>query len=262
VNKKKCPKCGEENPAEAVMCWACYTPLAGAAPATAGGPAGAAQGAAPINVGEDGEKKKIPPWQLGVVGAALLAGLFVGVRAIMPSSASDDGDEETTETKKPDGEKTPDAAPAPAVAPSAAMPVVPTGPGTVAVAPLKAPFDIVVPPNPKISVATMAIVPTEANSSGPQAAALAAYTRRQYSNSSKSWSKFYVYVFSDAQSGQFFADYQIKRKGAPLEDSDFSFLANLWSSCLARYEYTPGKGVERVVYPSKSPSGWWYQRNQ
>ena len=24
-----CPKCGEENPAEAVMCWACYTPLHG-----------------------------------------------------------------------------------------------------------------------------------------------------------------------------------------------------------------------------------------
>ncbi|RYG70864.1 hypothetical protein EON80_06595 [bacterium] len=26
---KKCPKCGEDNPAEAVMCWACYTPLSG-----------------------------------------------------------------------------------------------------------------------------------------------------------------------------------------------------------------------------------------
>ena len=27
---QKCPKCGEENPAEAVMCWACYTPLSAA----------------------------------------------------------------------------------------------------------------------------------------------------------------------------------------------------------------------------------------
>lgn len=29
-----CPKCGEGNPAEAVMCWACYTPLSGAQPGT------------------------------------------------------------------------------------------------------------------------------------------------------------------------------------------------------------------------------------
>lgn len=251
------------------MCWACYTPLSGAAPSPAGaGPAGATKGAAPTAKGEAGEKKKIPPWQMGVLGVALLGGLFVGVRAMMPTSASDDGGESTEAAKTSDGEKTDDGekkgggGTAPSVAqPTAAMPVVSTGGGTVAVAPLKAPFDILVPPNPKISVATMAIVPTEANSSGPQAAALAAYTRRQYTDHSRAWSKFYVYVFSDAQSGQYFADYQIKRKGAPLDESDFSFLANLWSNCLARYEYTPGKKTERVLYPSKNPSGWWYQRN-
>ena len=29
--QKQCPKCGEKNPAEAVMCWACYTSLSGGA---------------------------------------------------------------------------------------------------------------------------------------------------------------------------------------------------------------------------------------
>jgi len=36
MNMQTCPKCGEANPDEAVMCWACYTPLSekGAARAT------------------------------------------------------------------------------------------------------------------------------------------------------------------------------------------------------------------------------------
>jgi len=32
VDEKDCPKCGEDNPEEAVMCWACYTPLGAPAP--------------------------------------------------------------------------------------------------------------------------------------------------------------------------------------------------------------------------------------
>jgi hypothetical protein len=262
VNKKKCPKCGEENPAEAVMCWACYTPLAGSPAGAGAAPAGAAPGVAPAATGEK-EKTKIPPWQMGVLGVGLLAALFVGARTLMPASSSDDdgGDTETTsdsgDTKPPeDGASTPDTP-----APTAVNPVVISSNGTASVMPDKAPFSIVVPPNPRLSVGTMAILPTEANTSGPQAAALAAYTRRQYSSRVKSWDTLYIYVFSDAKSASYFADYQKRRKGAALNTSDYSFLANLWSSCLARYEYSAssgGKRVERVLYPSKNPSGWWY----
>jgi hypothetical protein len=265
VNKKKCPKCGEENPAEAVMCWACYTPLAGAAPiGTAGAaPTGAVKGAAPVVGEEAGEKPKIPPWQMGIVGVGLLAALYFGVRAVMPSSASDDDSGDTTTQTTTD--RPPDAGGNPgAPAPSPSNPVVISSSGTAQVMPDKAPFTIAVPPNPKLSVATMAIVPTDAATSGPGAAALAAYTRRQYTARIDSWNTLYIYVFSDAQSAQYFADYQKHRKGAPLGPSDYSYLANLWGSCLARYEYSTaggGKHVERVLYPSKNPSGWWYSRN-
>lgn len=262
MNKKKCPKCGEENPAEAVMCWACYTPLSGGGAVAA--PTGAAVGAAPVASGEAGEKKKIPPWQLGIIGVGLLGGLFVGARAMMPASSSDDDDGgDTTESKPADGGGEEKPADPPAGAPpTAANPVVPSASGNSVVMPDKAPFTITVPPNPKISVATMAIVPNEATTSGPQAAALAAYTRRQYSSRMKLWSSFYIYVFSDEKSAQYFAEYQKRRNGAPLREADFTFLGNLWNSCLARYEYSlsGGKRVERVLYPSKNPGGWWYGR--
>jgi hypothetical protein len=72
VASKKCPKCGEDNPAEAVMCWACYTPLsaAGGAPlgataamsagALAQGPMGKA-GSGPTPVEGEKEKKPVDP---------------------------------------------------------------------------------------------------------------------------------------------------------------------------------------------------------
>lgn len=251
------------------MCWACYTPLAGAATGAApagAGPAGAAKGAAPAAVGDDGEKKKIPPWQLGVIGVGLLAAIYVGARSVMPPSGGDDEDgAETPAEAAPKTDEGGGAEPAPApAAPTAANPVVISSSGTAAVMPDKAPFTIVVPPNPRISVATMAIVPTEDGTSGPQAAALAAYTRRQYTAHLKSWSTLYVYVFSDQKSAEYFAEYQKRRRGAPLAHSDYSQLSNLWTTCLARYEYSAaggGKRVERVLYPSKNPNGWWYSRN-
>ena len=240
------------------MCWACYTPLSGAAGGGAS-PAGAAKGAAPAASGEAGDKPKIPPWQIGILGVGLLAGIYVGVKAVMPASVSDEDGEETPTESAP-AEPPPADSPAPAAAPTVNNPVViNNNTGTAAVMPSKAPFDIVIPPNPKLSVATMAIVPTEATSSGPQAAALAAYTRRQYTRI-KSWNTIYIYVFSDAKSAQYFAEYQIRRKGAPLTDTDLSTLQNLWSSCLARYEYTPARRIERVLYPSRNPGGWWYDR--
>jgi hypothetical protein len=107
----------------------------------------------------------------------------------------------------------------------------------------------------------MAIIPTEPGTSGPRGAALAAYTRRLYRARLKSWNTLYIYVFADEYTAQSFADYQKRRKGAPLDDDDYSYLSTLWGSCLTRYEYWPAKHVERVLYPSKNPSGWWYARS-
>ncbi len=264
MSQKKCPKCGELNPPEAVMCWACYTPLSG--PASAAGAAAPAGKAAPKQ--SDDEKKKSPPWQMGVVGVALLGGIFVGVRTMMPASSSVDEETETgtTDTKRP-GE--PGDSPNQPSAPTTSSPSAPPAPARAAApagssvpAPQEAPFTVVVPPNPRRSVGTMAIVPTDGTSSGPQAAALAAYTRRQYKGRTKQWTSLYIYVFSDNRGAEYFASYMKRRKGAELTESDFSYLTNLWGSVLTRYEYTTynGKRVERALYPSKNPDGWWNEK--
>lgn len=259
VNKKKCPKCGEENPAEAVMCWACYTPLSGSSAAS---PAGAAPGgrSAPAATANADEKPKIPPWQLAVIGIGVLLAAGLGVRTLMPADSEDTEDDSTPPAAATANDPQPGAPPP---APEAVVSAAPQGGGAVVVTPTEAPFTIVVPPNPKLSVATMAIVPTDNTTSGPMAASYAAYVRRQYSAQAKNWSTLYIYVFSDAQSAQYFANLMKRRRGAALTESDMSSLSTLWSSTLARYEYSTerGKRVERVQYPSKNPSGWWY-RNQ
>ena len=127
--------------------------------------------------------------------------------------------------------------------------------GSSSVTPTEAPYKIVVPPNPRMATATMAIVPTDRNVSGSQAASYAAYVRRQLGATSR-WSTIYIYVFSDETAAKTFGDFMRQRRGAPLSSSDYATLSNLWSSTLARYEYSRGK--ERVLYPSKNPSGWWY----
>ena len=241
------------------MCWACYTPLSGDGP----GP-GSAQNRAAAAKDTEEDKKKIPPWQLGVIGVALLGGIFVGVRTMMPASSSDgeEGDPPTAVGTDSGGPAAPPGTPpGPGGMPSPG-PSMTSSPGGVP-APQEAPYKIVVPPNPRQSVATMAIVPTDSGLSGTQAAALAAYTRRQYKGNTKKWSSFYIYVFSDAQSAQYFADYMKSRKGAPLSTSDYSYLSSLWGSVLTRYEYSTsnGKRVEKAVYPSKNPSGWWNERS-
>lgn len=238
------------------MCWACYTPLSTESAAAGAAAPGKAQAAAKSS---DEEKKKIPPWQMGVIGVALLGGIFVGVRAMSPSSSADE--EETSATETAAANTASDSTPA-ATTPATSSPspaAAPPPPGGAVPAPKEAPFTIVVPPNPRLSVATMAIVPTDGTSSGPQAAALAAYTRRQYQGRTKQWRSLYIYVFSDNDSAEYFAAYMKRRKGAALTDSDYSYLSNLWGSVLTRYEYTTykGKRVERALYPSKNPGNWW-----
>lgn len=239
------------------MCWACYTPLSGAATVSAG-TTSAATSASHAATGEEGEKKAIPPWQLGIIGVGLLLAIGIGVRSMMPASSS--GDEGTSidipvQDPGPVGE-----APAPASPPSSSTPNM--SPGSGQVPPVEAPFKILLPPNPRLSVATMAIIPTQSGVSGAMAASYAAYARRQYGGQAKNWNTLYIYVFSDAQSAQAFAKVMRRRRGATLTDSDYSSLSSLWSSALVRYEYSTrgGRNAERVLYPSKNPSGWWYGR--
>ena len=244
------------------MCWACYTPLSG--PISAPGAAAPTGKAAPRQQEDDEEKKKIPPWQLGLVGVALLGGIFVGVRTMTPSSSAN-GEETETATKETDAGDTDNSAtstpsPSPSLPPSA--PAGPAPAGSVVPAPQEAPFTVIVPPNPRRSIGTMAIVPTDGTSSGPQAAALAAYTRRQYKGRTKQWTSLYIYVFADTQSAEYFASYMKRRKGATLAESDYLYLSNLWGSVLTRYEYTTykGKRVERALYPFRNPTGWWNEK--
>ena len=262
MNKKKCPKCGEDNPPEAVMCWACYTPLS--TPTGVSGAPGAPAGKAAPKQADD-EKKKIPPWQMGVIGVALLGGAFIGVRTMMPASSSNGEETETTTTQTKntddDSESTgAPSAPSPSAPPITSSAVAPAG--SAVPAPQEAPFTVIVPPNPRRAIGTMAIVPTDGTSSGPQAAALAAYTRRLYKGRTKQWTSLYIYVFSDTQSAEYFAAYMKRRRGAALTESDYSYLSTMWNSVLARYEYTTynGKRVERALYPSKNPGGWWNER--
>lgn len=252
MNKKKCPKCGEENPADAAMCWACYTPLGDAVPA--GGAASGTTAPAGKDLGlEDEEKEKIPPWQLAVIGAGLLTAIGFGVFNFMPSGNTSGGSDDFDDMPM-DPPISQEAQPT-----QQSSPVTFSSSGTASVTPTEAPFSVVVSPNPRYSTGTMAIVPKDKNVSGATAASYAAYVRRQYAAQMKRWSTFYVYVFSDQAQAQEFAKIMRQRRGAPLSSSDYASLTPLWRAATARYEYSArnGQRIERVVYPSQSPNNWW-----
>lgn len=247
-NKKRCPKCGEENPPEAVMCWACYTPLSAAA---AGTGAGAAKRSAASSVqthdDEEHVKPATQPWQIAVIAIGLIFVLFWVGKNFLPSGSSGD----TLPPAASPGFSPGDAAPPPVAQSSTSQ----SGTSSIsAVTPQKLPFTVAVAPNPNITVGTMAIVPTESNISASQAASLASFTRSQFTQM-KRWNKLYIYVFRDQQSAKQFANYQRSRRGAPLTGSDYRNLTSLWGSALACYEYN--NGSEQMFTPTNNPSGWW-----
>jgi hypothetical protein len=246
-NKKRCPKCGEENPPEAVMCWACYTPLSGAAGASASKRSANSSAQAADDDDAEDRKPAAQPWQIAVIAIGLIFALFWVGKNFLPSGSGED----TLPTASAPGEMPPPGqAPAPAAPASTS-----TGTSnTTAVPPQKLPFTIAVSPNPNITVGTMAIVPTTPNISTSQAASLAAFTRSQFSQM-KRWNKLYIYVFRDQQSAKQFADYQRPRRGAPLSDGDYRNLTTLWNSALSCYVYNNGN--DHVYTPSNNPSGWW-----
>ena len=246
-NKKRCPKCGEENPPEAVMCWACYTPLSAAAAAGASHAKNASNSASTLDEEDDKDRKSsAQPWQIAVIAIGLIFLLFQVGKNFLPSGSSGD--------TLPDAAAPGEMAPISEVAPPQQSTTAPTSSTVTAVTPSQLPFTIAISPNPNITVGTMAIVPTTPNISISQAASLAAFTRTQFGQM-KRWSRLYIYVFRDQDSAKQFANYQRPRRGAPLTDSDYRNLTSLWGSALSCYEYN--NGSDRVYTPTNNPSGWW-----
>lgn len=273
--QKKCPKCGEDNPAEAVMCWACYTPLAGgpAAAAAARPPAAAGKPPGPGGPGAadegDGEKKKLQldPKVIGVL-AFLLIGGGLGVAMNTGMLGGGGGGEDDGDTPPPAAGGGGGEQPAQPQGNGAPPTLVGGGGGPVTAVssagtlpPAEAlPYTPIVPPNPKEKRATIGIVPAKAGSiTSKQAASLARFAKGQYSKAGR-WASMQIFVFDSQSAAQSFGDYQARKRGTPLAGSDYQSLANnnVWSRAPACFE-SNGKS-EFVYYPNKNPQGWWSGR--
>lgn len=251
--QKQCPKCGEKNPAEAVMCWACYTSLSGGV-AAAG--ALAAPGAAPMS--DSGEKKKVEPKQLVIIGVALVVLLGLGAK-MMIGGGDAPPDVLSMETGKPKA-TTPPPAPispttnieTPSTTAFAQQPSQPTG----AIAPARFPYQMLGAPNPTSQTATVAIVPTENDLSEGQAKGLAVFAHHQL-NKIKKWPAVEVFVFNDVPAAQSFANYQNRLRGAAMTDSNYTSpeLAALWPKALVRY-YSRNERVW-ITSPRTNAGNFW-----
>lgn len=252
MNQKKCPKCGEMNPGEAVMCWACYTPLTGAAMAAGAGGGMATVGAPAVAVHDDqGQKKAIPPWQMGAVALGLLVLLGVGYKT-MAGGTPDPGPIDTPVVVDGPRIKGPGNPPPVVVQPGAPI----QGPGGNApIGPIPLPYTTISSPNPKSEWGVMGIVPTQQNIGNARAASLAAAAYNQYKGTG--WKAMHIYVFDSSQAGQTFSDYQLGRHSEVLEGGDYTRLSGLWSHCLARLEFNGVKAS--VTYPNQQPNNWWTQ---
>lgn len=241
------------------MCWACYTPLTGAAVAAAGATPATARAAAAARPAqaEEKEKKPISPGLVGALALVLLIGLAVGLKALMtPAPVFDE-----PPPILPDKGNVPQP-PAPGyVAPPSSSGGLSLNTGNVP-PPAPAAFQAFALPNPHSEWGTMAIVPDNANLGPTQAAALAAFALRQYSKSQmQQWKRFYIFVFKDRTTARTFSDYVNSHKGAPLLNNDYEALYSLgvWPNALVRYEYRNQR--ERVLYPYKNPGSWWLDKS-
>jgi len=255
VNQKKCPKCGEMNPGEAVMCWACYTPLTGAA-VGAGGAGTAAVSVPGVAVHDEQERKKgVAPWQMGVAGLGVLALLAVGAKTMMGGDGGG-GDPGATPAATPYAPPPPDRGPGPRGNPGVLPPTV-QGPSTTVEPAADIPFSMASPPNPGLPWRIMAIVPNDPNTSPQRAASLAKFAKSAMGAAQNK--PMQIYVFASRQAGQAFNEFQIPRQSNILDPSDYAQLSQLWPQCLARYEFNGGR--ETVLYPSRQGENWWARRS-
>ena len=266
---KKCPKCGEENPAEAVMCWACYTPLAGGAAAVAGGglvtPRGGAAAVSPAGTAaaKDEEKSPVDPKIFVIVGL-LIAAAVIGsfTTGILGGGGNDTGVPDVTPIAGGGEGGTTGPPPPPQqqqqVQPPTFTPPTNSGPTTTTgvVAPQ---WKVVIAPDARQPVGTMGIILNTPNVSPAQALSLAKNAKQTFERGGK-WTGMQVIVFSDQNAAKTFLKYQAQRRGAALTPYQYQDLANqgLWSSVPAYYE-TQGK-TERSYYPSSNAKIWWSSR--
>lgn len=274
MNQKKCPKCGENNPPEAVMCWACYTPLSGgaAAPAMAGGavgprgpgrPPGAGAIAAPGDT--PGGGASIQPWMYAVGGVVLLILIVVGAKVLMgggsdPATGVDTGGYGNYGSPSSYGSPSGYGSPPSNTSRGAVAPPPPSGgpsgPSGPPVGIEAAPYVMGALPNPDSPVAVVGISPTQPMSPA-RAAGIAKFARTQLIGV-EHWSQVQVYVFQDQQASTEFKDYQTARRNMALQAEDFASpqLTGVWSRTMAVYVFSKG-GRETVVRPSGSDN--WYQ---
>lgn len=247
------------------MCWACYTPLSGGA--AAGGPAarGAAPGGPPVGPGpgpggEITEKKKmdLDPKMIGVVAFLVVGGGLAVLlnTGMLGGGGEDDGGEVAApggDNKPPDNPPPGDTGGAPAGAPGAGPSF--TGSTSLPV-PQPLPYTTVVPPNGRFQTGTVGILPTNTALNSVQAGSLARFARTQYLRSGK-WTSMQIVVFTDSNTARLFADFQARKRGAPLTQADYKQLADadVWRNASA-YLQSAGK-KERLDYPSKNPYSWW-----
>lgn len=255
MSQKKCPKCGEMNPAEAVMCWACYTPLTAGAVAAGGT---AAMAATPVATAEDKEKKAVAPWQLGVVGVAVLLALGFGASQMMGGGEETDATADAgTVPKGPARPGGPPRGPSPDLSTGNVTVTLGNGGGATTSVPITTVinYDAVSPPNPALPWGVVAIVPKDANVNQTTAAGMAQFAYQQYGGKS-SFKAMQIFVFKDRQAGLEFNRYQIRRKYDVLNDDDIASQLSLWPRCIVRYEVN-GNAPADVRYPYLNPTGWW-----
>ena len=267
---KKCPKCGEENPAEAVMCWACYTPLAGGAAAVAGGglvtPRGGVAAVTPAGTAaaQDAEKTPVDPKIFVIVGLLILAAVIGSFTTGLIGGGGGGGGGEVPDVTpiaggpEMGGTTGPPPSPPqqPVQAPVFTPPTNTTGGDTTPVVPQ---MKVVVPPDPRQPIGTMGIILSTPNASPAQALALAKFAKQTFERGGK-WTGMQVLVFNDQNAAKTFLKYQAQSKGAPLTPYQYQDLANqgLWNNVPVYYE-TKGR-TETPYYPANNPKGWWSRR--
>jgi hypothetical protein len=248
VNQKKCPKCGENNPAEAVMCWACYTPLSGAPVAS-----GPIPGSTPAP-GQASEKKPIAPWQIGVIGLALLIAAGFGISTLVGGAPPNDTGMGGNIIVEDPGTRTPQTFTPPSNT-NVPPPEAPQSPGTNQPQPTQVTvptYTVTTQPDKRWSQATVGIVPAQGTMREQDAARLAAGLGRKLRGP---WRSTHIYVFADQQTANTFQQFQRNRDGKPLDANDYAQLNSVWPNTLVRYEIN-GRN-ESVRYPKSNPNGWW-----
>lgn len=242
------------------MCWACYTPLGGG---TLAAPRSSASSAA---VHDDPDKKSIQPWQIGLIGLALLVGVGMGIKTLLPMGA-DLVDQSTPPIQAPvaraGGPEPVAPVPGGQVAPHTAGPLAPYYLPNLPMPQRNsdAQFQVVYWGNPRVDQTTIAVVSAKPNLTDAEAIMLALYARNKVKSMAR-FRKLHIYVFRDLEAANEFKSYQVRRSGYPLGESEYRAKAGLWPRTAVVYEFdressVAGRVAERVAYPYKAAFNWW-----